>query len=76
MNTKLVTNLDRTDFILFRACCTLDLWLTIQPDNGLYNKPKFVAEFWINILRVLLQYIYHSDSALFEMRAGTQVVFN
>ena len=36
-------------FILFCACCILDLWITVQPDDGLYKKPEHVAEIVINI---------------------------
>ena len=42
--------------ILF--CCVLDLWITIQPDDGLCKKPKDVAEVLINTEVVLECYCY------------------
>jgi len=38
----------KLDFVLFYTCI-LDLWITIQPDDGLCEKAKDVAGILINI---------------------------
>jgi hypothetical protein len=56
---KLVTSGNQTlDSILLYTCRMLDLWITIQTDDGLCTKPKDVAEVLINTEVELEYYCY------------------
>jgi len=56
---KLLTSGNQTlDFILLYTCRMLDLWINIQPDDGLCKKPKDAAEVLINVEVVLECYCY------------------
>jgi hypothetical protein len=40
--------------LLFCICSILDLWSTLQPDVGLYEKPKYAAEVFLKNAPVVI----------------------